>query len=110
MMATYTTEVGFHYSRDAYLEATPVGIDSMEVPSTYTFDNFFHPYVGELIEQLNKKSLLGLLDPDFLAGLNTAAAAAKVAWAASKDYAVGDCIKPTSSRAGSTLYYECTTP
>ncbi len=31
---------------------------------TYTFENFFHPFVGELIELLNKESLPGLLDPD----------------------------------------------
>src|SRR5258708_2746884 len=30
-------------------------------------------------------------------------------WAASKAYAVGDCVLPTAPQAGSTLYYECTT-
>jgi hypothetical protein len=38
---------------------------------TYTFENFFHPFVGELIEQLNLKSLPGLLDPNFHQGLVT---------------------------------------
>lgn len=32
---------------------------------TYTFENFFHPFVGELVEKLNKESLTGLLDPNF---------------------------------------------
>ena len=32
---------------------------------TYTFENFFHPFVGELIEKLNKESLPGVLDPKF---------------------------------------------
>jgi uncharacterized protein YeeX (DUF496 family) len=32
---------------------------------TYTFENFFHPFVGELIEKLNKESLTGLFDPKF---------------------------------------------
>ena len=32
---------------------------------TYTFENFFHPFVGELIEQLNKASIPGMLDPRF---------------------------------------------
>jgi len=32
---------------------------------TYSFSNFFHPFIGELIEQLNRKSLDGLLDPNF---------------------------------------------
>jgi hypothetical protein len=36
---------------------------------TYTFENFFHPYVGELIEQVNRGSVPGLLDPVFQAGL-----------------------------------------
>ena len=31
----------------------------------YDFSNHFHPYVGELIAQLNKKSLDGLFDIDF---------------------------------------------
>lgn len=31
----------------------------------YTFANHFHPYVGALLEQLNKKSIDGLLDADF---------------------------------------------
>lgn len=38
---------------------------------TYSFENFFHPFVGELIEQLNRKSLAGLLDPDFHESLTT---------------------------------------
>lgn len=32
---------------------------------TYTFYNHFHPFVGELIERLNRGSIAGLLDPDF---------------------------------------------
>src|SRR5262245_42007169 len=30
--------------------------------ATYTFENFFHPFVGELIFKLNKDSLAGMLD------------------------------------------------
>jgi hypothetical protein len=30
----------------------------------YTFENFFHPFVGELIEQLNKRSLEGFFDSE----------------------------------------------
>ena len=29
---------------------------------TYTFENFFHPFVGELIAKLNRESLPGMLD------------------------------------------------
>ena len=42
---------------------------------TYTFENFFHPFVGELITQLNRNSLPGMLDPNFLQGLNESPAA-----------------------------------
>lgn len=38
---------------------------------TYTFHNHFHPFVGELIERLNKKSIDGLLDSDFHQSLET---------------------------------------
>lgn len=33
---------------------------------TYDLENFFHPYVGDLAERLNKKSLSGLYDPLFI--------------------------------------------
>jgi hypothetical protein len=33
-----------------------------ETHFTYTFRNFFHPFVGELIAKLNKESLPGMLD------------------------------------------------
>ena len=36
---------------------------------TYTFYHHFHPFVGELLEKLNKKSIDGLLDADFHEGL-----------------------------------------
>jgi len=64
-MVNYATEVGFHYSQDAYQETRPLLTESTDPAFTYTFENFFHPYVGELIEQLNRKSLTGLLDPDY---------------------------------------------
>ena len=32
-----------------------------ETKFTYTFYNHFHPFIGELLEQLNKKSIGGLL-------------------------------------------------
>ncbi|KKO19787.1 MAG: hypothetical protein L3J18_05390 [Candidatus Brocadia sp.] len=37
-----------------------------ETEFTYMFENFFHPFVGELIQKLNKESLEGMLDPVFL--------------------------------------------
>ena len=37
---------------------------------SYDFRNFFHPFVGDLIKQLNQTSVAGMLDPDFLATLD----------------------------------------
>jgi Tc toxin complex TcA C-terminal TcB-binding domain len=59
------TQVGFHNRYDAYQQARPRFTWRQDTEFTYTFENFFHPYVGELIEQLNKKSLAGLLDPNY---------------------------------------------
>ncbi|MBS1910859.1 MAG: toxin [Bacteroidetes bacterium] len=38
---------------------------------TYTFDNFFHPFIGELIQKLNLESLKGMLDPKWQKSLQT---------------------------------------
>ncbi|PYC65368.1 toxin [Micromonospora arborensis] len=45
-------------------------IDKQDTAFSYSFENFFHPFVGELIEQLNRRSLAGMLDPDFHQGLS----------------------------------------
>ena len=39
---------------------------------SYTFGNFFHPFVGNLIQQLNQTSVAGMLDPAFLESLHYA--------------------------------------
>ncbi len=44
------------------VKTTPI---TSEMKFTYTFNNHFHPFVGELLEQLNKQSIEGLLDPKF---------------------------------------------
>jgi Tc toxin complex TcA C-terminal TcB-binding domain len=36
---------------------------------SYDFQNFFHPFVADLIRQLNQTSVAGMLDPVFLKGL-----------------------------------------
>jgi hypothetical protein len=36
---------------------------------TYDFQDFFHPFLAELINRLNLDGVSGMLDPDFLAGL-----------------------------------------
>jgi Tc toxin complex TcA C-terminal TcB-binding domain len=39
---------------------------------SYDFENFFHPFVGRLIQQLNQTSVAGMLDPVFLQTLQYA--------------------------------------
>jgi hypothetical protein len=39
---------------------------------SYEFENFFHPFVGSLIQQLNQTSVAGMLDPSFLETLQYA--------------------------------------
>ncbi|WP_406389670.1 hypothetical protein [Streptomyces sp. NBC_00887] len=61
---------GFHERRDTRLGASTAGEDVADSEFSYTFQNFFHPYVGELIERLNKGSVAGLLDPVYQEKLN----------------------------------------
>src|SRR6266702_531806 len=65
-MASITYQVGSH---DAALaeNAWAVSSSHQDTQFTYTFENFFHPFVGELIAKLNRDSLpimlAGQLDP-----------------------------------------------
>jgi acylphosphatase len=67
MAAKQTTAIGYHASTDLTYVATNQALIGYRYDSefTYTFENFFHPYVGELIQQLNRGSIGGLLDPAF---------------------------------------------
>jgi hypothetical protein len=58
-----STLPAFHNVQDAFTIADTAY--SQDVKFTYTFENFFHPFVGELIEKLNRESLSGLLDPTY---------------------------------------------
>jgi len=75
-------EVGaFHYANDVQMvlgsaAGWPSGFTGgfgdgfLEIDQfTYTFENFFHPFVGELIQKLNRTDVAGMLDPAFLATL-----------------------------------------
>lgn len=56
---------GFHgvtMAKDYELSLT---LPKPETKFSYTFYNHFHPFVGKLLEQLNKKSIDGLLDADY---------------------------------------------
>jgi hypothetical protein len=61
---------GFHYNADQRLIERGHGPVSLNIDEfSYTFENFFHPFVGQLIQKLNLTSVAGMLDPNFLAGL-----------------------------------------
>lgn len=57
--ATYTTN--FH-DRAAESLLDTVALVNWDTQFTYTFENFFHPFIGQLISKLNKESLPGMLD------------------------------------------------
>jgi hypothetical protein len=61
--------VGFH---DKFLvdQWGSISLGHTDTQFTYTFRNFFHPYVGELISRLNKTSLAGVTDPKWQATLD----------------------------------------
>ena len=65
MATKLTGRTGFHGSRDSKTAKRVWGKFAVASEFSYTFENFFHPFVGELIEKLNKDSLTGLLDPQF---------------------------------------------
>src|SRR5215218_4553325 len=58
-------DTGFHSLTVTKDYATWLTLGEWKTKFTYTFYNHFHPFVGELLEQLNKKSIDGLLDADF---------------------------------------------
>ena len=70
MTSKAITTAGYH-AKAEYETLTRLGYWTYKQKPefTYTFENFFHPFVGELIEQLNRESLPGMLDPTFHAGL-----------------------------------------
>lgn len=69
MLVTKTNVASAH---DHRLVTTWVGAGwttSTQTQFTYEFDNFFHPFVGELISRLNRYSLPGVMDAKWQAGL-----------------------------------------
>jgi hypothetical protein len=64
-MATMT---GFHYSNGTHWELQWKGTVAQTTTDTrfnYRFENFFHPFVAELLQRLNQTSVAGMLDPAF---------------------------------------------
>ncbi len=72
MKTSTVKEIGYHNYRQVEKVKGITDIVAHRTVYTYTFENFFHPYVGRLIEELNKVSLAGMLDPAFHKGLKAA--------------------------------------
>jgi len=68
-MANIKDTIGFHDLSVANLEST-ASPGHADTQFTYTFQNFFHPFVGELIAKLNRDSLPGMLDAAYQESLN----------------------------------------
>jgi hypothetical protein len=64
-MRTVSGVGAFHLAEEVSL-VREVTLDTF----SYDFKNFFHPFVAQLIKQLNLTSVSGMLDPGFLAGLD----------------------------------------
>jgi hypothetical protein len=63
------TNRAFHYAGDADRALAQAAIGDASDQFNYTFQNFFHPFVPQLVNELNTTSIAGMLDPDFLAKL-----------------------------------------
>jgi hypothetical protein len=61
-MPTQVLQETSHDDSDLHLVDASDAYTVGKLQFRYTFENFFHPFVGKLIEQLNTKSLAGLLD------------------------------------------------
>ena len=60
---------GFHNVTTKLKYEAMASTDARQTQFTYTFYNHFHPYVSELLQQLNENSIDGLLDAKILAEL-----------------------------------------
>lgn len=67
-MSNYKS-VGFHESLLAS-QVSPIWTGRSDTQFTYTFNNFFHPWAGELVSQLNRNGLTGVMDPKWQATLD----------------------------------------
>ena len=69
-MVSLKNNVGFHDQLVADRWGT-MPLTQWDTQFTYRFQNFFHPFVGELIARLNQESLPGMLDPTWQDSLKT---------------------------------------
>jgi hypothetical protein len=64
-MVNHSKSRDFHHILDSDTDYSPMPSLATRTKVNYNFYNHFHPFVQELLEQLNKKSLAGLFDADF---------------------------------------------
>lgn len=68
-ITTFASQYNFHdWQIAAYIYKNP--FVHQDPAFLYTFHNFFHPFVGELVQELNRNSLRGMLDARFHEGLS----------------------------------------
>jgi hypothetical protein len=69
--SAYTT-AGFHNASSYTIHKTwdSVATTRQDEQFVYRFENFFHPFVAELIGRLNRTSVSGLFDPAFVGTLS----------------------------------------
>jgi hypothetical protein len=67
-MMTTNKITGFH---DALLTGQwlPISTGHWDTKFTFTYENFFHPFVGELLARLNRDSLAAMMDATWQASL-----------------------------------------
>ncbi len=63
------SQIGFH-DKEAENKLKTIDVGHSDTQFTYTFENFFHPFVGELIAKLNRDSLAGMLAEQLDPALN----------------------------------------
>lgn len=63
------SEWQFHGNSDKSKIKDVVVKTTKKTKITYNFSNHFHPFVGDLLEQLNKKSIAGFFDVNFQSNL-----------------------------------------
>ncbi len=73
--AVFLKESGFHSQEIAGFVLNPQGQPTthQDAKFTYTFETFFHPFVGKLIATLNQGTLADMMNPKTLNGLTDAA-------------------------------------
>ena len=77
-MTTMNPVTTFHHAIDSQLVSGTMSSAASANEFHYTFENFSHPFLADLIKELNNTSVAGMLDPTFLT--------TKLSWSFDSDY------------------------